>query len=89
MAWRWLLCLIFLLCIGCGSANSNARHQRVGQWMKLDEKKKILCTTAMVADLVQRVGGDRIDVLTLIGPEHDLTPTSSSKEMMKSFFVLT
>ena len=37
---------------------------------KLDDGKQVVvvCTTGMVADLAQRIGGDRVRVMGLMGP---------------------
>lgn len=59
-----LLCLILISCGGMSSDNSR-------DWNAKNGKLKVLSTTAMVTDLVKQIGGDRIDVITLIQGELD------------------
>src|SRR6185503_10660848 len=65
---RHLIKLIrfFLLCAclcGCGSAPSS-----LAQWKEPNGRVKVLSTTPIIDDLVSRIGGDRIDHLSLMGP---------------------
>lgn len=60
--------LLFAFCCfltSCSSAGSN-RQLAWHQWTENNGKIKVLSTTAMINDLVKRVGGDHIDTLTLI-----------------------
>lgn len=55
----------------CGQIAKTQRQTQVSQWMVPNGKVKVLCTTAMCADLVQEIGGDLIDCLALIQGESD------------------
>lgn len=58
-----LLPLIFIaLCLGCTSP-SEYNHD---PWMHKDGKLKVLCTIAMIGDLVQQIGGKYVDVDIMI-----------------------
>src|SRR5262245_55176684 len=59
-----LLCLILISCGGTNNDNSK-------DWNAKNGKVKVLGTTAMITDLVKQIGGDRIDVITLIQGELD------------------
>lgn len=52
---------LFLLFTGCDRASIHQDH-----WMIPNEKLKILCSIAMIDDLVQQIGGDRVETSTLI-----------------------
>ncbi|MDX8430311.1 MAG: zinc ABC transporter substrate-binding protein [Candidatus Algichlamydia australiensis] len=56
--------IFFLLLFACSSPNQM-------QWDEGSGKIKVLCTTAMIGDLVQQVGGDRVETLVLIQGEID------------------
>lgn len=66
---RWILTFLCGLLIGCSGGQDRAL--RVRHWMEPNGKIKVLATTGMVAALVAAVGGDRVDVLTLIEPGLD------------------
>ena len=68
---RYLLAFLFLL--GC-QASSTSKRQGLREWMEPNGKLKVLATTGMIADLVKAVGGDEIDIMTLI--HGDLDPHS-------------
>ena len=55
-----------LLFVACTFSQSSSRGEKVQDWIKENGKLKVLCTTAMIADVVAQVGGDEVDVLTLI-----------------------
>ncbi len=57
----WVLIVTIASC-----ASNNSEQNTLRRWMQQDGKLKVLCTTAMIADIVQGVGGDKIDCLTLI-----------------------
>ena len=63
--------LLSLLVVGC---SSSPKKGELREWMEPSGKLKVLATTAFVQDLVQKVGGDHIDTLTLI--KGDLDPHS-------------
>lgn len=70
------VCLTFLLPLlmaGCSAKN------RAADWMKDNEKLKVLSTTAQIGGLVDAIGGDRVDGWVLI--QGDLDP--HSYEMVK------
>lgn len=68
MAGRFLF-LLFFLCYSCGS--NDAQQGSLRKWMEPNGKIKVLSTIAMINDLVQQVGGDRVDAMTLIKGELD------------------
>lgn len=57
--------------IFCSCSSQNQRNQRVKEWMKPNEKIKVLSTIGMIDDLVQIIGGDRVDGLVLISGQLD------------------
>lgn len=60
---------------GCQTAGKEpARHADIKQWMSPNGKMKILATTAMIGDLVEKIGGQHVDTLVLI--QGDLDPHS-------------
>lgn len=59
--------LLFVLLLSC-SQNPPPPSR---SWMVPNGRLKVLCTIAMIQDLVQQVGGDSIDSLTLIKGELD------------------
>lgn len=61
-----LLGFVFLFCTGCFS-----RPDSHSAWFSDNGKIKILCTTRMIQDIVQEIGGDNVDCLTLILGESD------------------
>src|SRR5262245_3011465 len=61
---RFLLFFIFL--IGCARQNQDINH-----WWENNGKLKILCTTAMIQDIVNEIGGEQVDTWTLIQGELD------------------
>ena len=62
---RYIFCLITLLC-GCSSEPS-----KLDGWMKPNGKIKVLSTTAMIDDIVARVGREKIDSITLVTGDID------------------
>lgn len=69
----YILSLILLICVAlfgqsCTKNNSVQAHQ------SFDAKPKVLCTISMISDLVNAIGQDRIEVITLI--KEDLDPHS-------------
>lgn len=61
---KYLSLFLFSLCFlqGCSSTNDNP---------KLDQQFQVVATTTMIADMVQAVGGDKVDVDSLMGPGID------------------
>ncbi len=66
----FLLGLPFLL-MGCGGQAQKEGSSAFNEWMKPNGKLKVLSTTAMIDDLVAKVGGEKIDHLSLIIGEID------------------
>ncbi len=62
---KYFCCLIALLC-GCSSEPS-----KLDSWMQQNGKIKVLSTTAMINDVVARVGKDKIDSITLVTGDID------------------
>lgn len=61
-----LLAYFLLCCAGCSSPK-----KPTSSWMEDNGKVKVLSTTAMINDLVQQVGQERIDAIPLISGELD------------------
>lgn len=53
------------------SCSSSRKDSGLHAWMSETEKPKVLCTTAIVEDLVKQVGGDKICTISLIKGEMD------------------
>lgn len=67
-----LLCLIVSVAFaGCSLSSGNTSASELQRWMTPNGKVKVLSTIAMIDDLVGKVGGDRVDHLTLIKGELD------------------
>ncbi len=58
---------IGIIFTGCSSSSSSDLEQ----WMRPDGKVKVLSTTAMIDDIVGRIGEDRVDHIPLINGEID------------------
>ncbi len=59
--------ILFLSLISCeGSYKDNSR-----EWMQPNGKLKVLCTVEMISDIVKQIGGNDVDVYTLIQGELD------------------
>lgn len=54
---HWLFIAVLALCLSRGAAAA--------------EKLKAVATFSILADIVQSIGGDRVDVLSLVGPDGD------------------
>ncbi len=65
---RYLYCILFIL-FSCSTDECAVGRENLREWLQVNGKIKVLCTTAMIADLVQNVGGEQVDVLTLIRGE--------------------
>lgn len=63
--------VLLLVAASCTSSQSGQKVSKLNQWMSDNGKLKVLCTTAMIADIVKDVGQDEIDCLTLIQGESD------------------
>jgi manganese/zinc/iron transport system substrate-binding protein len=71
------LIMIFLLCLlafGCAKSNHKNKGQALCEWMEPNQKIKVLSTTAVIDDLVSRIGKEHITHRALI--EGQLDPHS-------------
>ena len=59
--------LLFLLFSSC----TQAANRKEDQESQNEARKKVLCTTAMIGNIVEEVGGSHVAVTTLITGEHD------------------
>ncbi len=66
-----LLGAVLFFTVSCGQSNHEGKISELQQWMSSNGKLKVLCTTAMVAEIVRDVGKEYIDCLTLIQGESD------------------
>ena len=67
-----ILIIAFLMCLQCGLTQCSSKKQtKTYDWFAENGKIKILTTTAMIQDLVQQVGKERVDVVALINGELD------------------
>jgi manganese/zinc/iron transport system substrate-binding protein len=62
-------CFIILLVLfaACSSPSTLQRQQKWQNWKSSNGKLKVLATTSIIADVVQQIGGEHVNVLTLIG----------------------
>ncbi len=60
--------MLFFL-YACSPANESING--FASWMKTDDKIRVLATTAIVQDLVEKVGGEEVKVLAMIGANQD------------------
>jgi manganese/zinc/iron transport system substrate-binding protein len=67
----FLYIIVLMGLIGCSNDQRLKRRAEFRQWIESNGKIKVLSTTAMINDLVRKVGGDRVDTLTLIEGELD------------------
>jgi manganese/zinc/iron transport system substrate-binding protein len=75
-----LTALLVVVLAGCGAptqnATSDAGHSTKGaldwEWKYTGTAKmKVLATTGMIGDIVRNIGGERVEVVTLMGPGVD------------------
>lgn len=59
-------CILFVF-IACTQSHPSPLQN----WMKNNGKVKVLCTTAMIADVVREIGKEHVDLFTLIQGESD------------------
>ena len=66
------LCLLTVACVflGCGGSGDAAGGKAAAP-KTANAPIKVTCTTGMVGDLVASIGGERVDVTTLMGPGVD------------------
>ena len=61
-----------LIVIGCSSENEASRNtNQLASWAKCTDKLRVCATTPLIADMVKRVGGDAVAVISLMGSEID------------------
>lgn len=65
--------MLFACLAGC-SSKGQGRGLKLKEWMQDSEKRRILCTTAQIGDIVSSVGGTRVKTWVLI--QGDLDPHS-------------
>lgn len=56
---------------GCASDQHQKRQTHFQQWVHNNGKVKVLCTTAIIDDLVKQVGGEYVDTIALIQGQLD------------------
>jgi zinc/manganese transport system substrate-binding protein len=62
----------FLLCLGCDKSDRSARDQASTPPNATTEPKlNVVATTSIVGDWVRIVGGDNVELTTLVGPDGD------------------
>lgn len=66
-----IVALLLLFSFSCTPSHRGPNASKLQEWMSNNGKLKVLCTTSMIADLVQEVGMEHIDCLTLIQGESD------------------
>ncbi len=66
-----ILPLLFLcvILVACGSSGGSSND--LSNWVKSDGKIRVLATTSIVQDLVQRIGGDKVKVVAIINGNQD------------------
>lgn len=68
----FLFIVFSVLLVGCSLQKQGAERKRaLKDWMTPNGKLKILATTAMIGNLIEEIGGDNVDVLTLIQGDSD------------------
>ena len=60
-----IICFLLVL-LTMFSCDDNSLHERHREWMDSNGKLKVLCTTVIIKDVVEGVGGEYIDVISLI-----------------------
>src|ERR1700690_968816 len=63
--------VILFIAIFFVSCDRKMGNEALKGWMQENGKLKVLCTTAMVADLVAHVGGQEVDCYILIQGQHN------------------
>jgi manganese/zinc/iron transport system substrate-binding protein len=63
--------LAILLLSSCGRSDRCDQSEELRRWMVPNGQLKVLCTTAMIADIARQVGGEHIDTLILISGQLD------------------
>jgi len=64
---------LFFLFVSCGQPSEKGCHrqEQIERWLEDNGRQKVLCSTAMIEDIVKRVGGDQIDTIVLIPGQLD------------------
>jgi manganese/zinc/iron transport system substrate-binding protein len=68
---KFLSCCILLLCLLLCGCSSSQTPSSMEIWARQNGKVKVLSTTAMIDDIVERIGKDRINHIVLITGEID------------------
>jgi manganese/zinc/iron transport system substrate-binding protein len=85
-----LIALMFLLISGCGEKSKDDTGQETAseeQTKKPQMNLKVVATTMMIGDAVDKVGGRLVELTTLMGPDDDphlYKPTNDDIEVMRS-----
>lgn len=66
-------CCIFLILAVCNCASDRNKNRQAifHNWLESNNKIKVLCTTAMIDDLVKQIGAEYVDSIVLIEGELD------------------
>jgi manganese/zinc/iron transport system substrate-binding protein len=62
---------LILIILGFFSSCSTPRESNLNDFMQEDGRLRVLTSTAMIEDMVKKIGGDSIKVISLIGPDQD------------------
>jgi manganese/zinc/iron transport system substrate-binding protein len=68
---RIKLISLFLSILSFFSSCSKTSENHLNDFMKEDGRLRVLTSTAMIEDMVKKIGGDKIKVISLIGPDQD------------------
>ena len=68
---RTILALIAVLLAAAVAAGCGTVGSAVGETVEPDRKVRVTTSTNFITDVVERVGGDRVDVTALMGPGVD------------------
>lgn len=66
----WIISFCLFFC-GCSTFEGGDRVALFKAWAAPNGKLKILCTTAMIEDIVKEMGGESVDTITLIRGDID------------------
>ena len=74
---KWLLLALALLVSSCAfipdyaKEKSDSRQSELAVWMSDNGHVKVCTTTPLIASSVRIIGGDKVDVISIMGPEID------------------
>lgn len=69
--WLLLSLLLSSLLASCNGSADSVHQIRTAAWFMENGKIKALCTTEMIRDIVEKIGGDEVDTISLITGELD------------------